>query len=99
MIDKIATVLIVVSWMALIYFAGKGNLLALIPKILQERLNKTEKVGKWEMYIDDYEICATEIVCTHCRESFATELTDEEFLEMMKYCPHCGAKMRCYNDR
>ena len=97
MIDKIATVLIVVSWMALIYFAGKGNFLELIPKILKAKGKETEKVGEWELHWYDYNYG---FVCSHCKESFFTnELSDEEFLQMMKYCPHCGAKMGCDNDR
>ena len=50
--------------------------------------------GKWKIDIDEYKICATEFVCSNCNESFCTsEMTDEEFMEMMKYCPNCGEKM------
>ena len=50
--------------------------------------------GEWEICLDEYGICATEFICTVCLESFvSSELTDKEFLEMMRYCPHCGAKM------
>jgi DNA-directed RNA polymerase subunit RPC12/RpoP len=53
-----------------------------------------EKHGKWKMHIDDYQICATEFVCSNCKESFcSSEITDAEFTEMMKYCPNCGAKI------
>lgn len=52
------------------------------------------KHGEWEVCSDEYEICASEFVCSNCKESFcASELTDSEFLQMMKYCPNCGAKM------
>lgn len=48
--------------------------------------------ARWKRF-DDY-ICATEFVCTNCRESFSTsELTDDEFVAMMRFCPNCGAKM------
>ena len=50
--------------------------------------------GKWEVCSDEYEICASEFVCSICKASLvSSELTDEEFLQMMKYCPNCGAKM------
>lgn len=51
--------------------------------------------GEWEVCSDEYEICASEFVCSNCKESFVTsELTEEQFFEMMKFCPHCGADMR-----
>ena len=50
--------------------------------------------GEWEVCSDEYEICAGEFVCSECKESFvSSELTDEQFFEMMKFCPNCGAKM------
>lgn len=50
--------------------------------------------GEWKADTDEYEICATEFTCSCCKESFASsEMTDEDFLQMMKYCPNCGAKM------
>lgn len=50
--------------------------------------------GHWIAYEDETMICATEFVCSACRESFcSSELTDKEFYEMMKHCPNCGAKM------
>lgn len=53
------------------------------------------KKGHWEVCSDEYEICADEFVCSVCKESFvSSELTDEQFLEMMRYCANCGAKMR-----
>ena len=53
------------------------------------------KRGEWAAYPDEYEICATEFVCSCCKQSFASsELTDEQFFDMMKYCPNCGADMR-----
>ena len=52
------------------------------------------KHGEWEVCSDEYEICASEFVCSCCKESFASsELTDEQFFEMMNFCPNCGAKM------
>lgn len=54
----------------------------------------TEKYGEWRMYPDESEIYATEFICSKCRESFcSSDLTDEQFLEIMKHCPNCGAKM------
>ena len=53
------------------------------------------KRGEWEMYPDEYEIVSTEFVCSICRETFCTgEMTDEEFLSTLKYCPNCGTKMK-----
>lgn len=58
-----------------------------------------ERRGKWEIHPDEYGICASEFVCSSCKESFASsELSDEEFLQMMKFCPHCGAAMRGVKD-
>lgn len=55
--------------------------------------------GEWKAYPDEHEICATEFVCSVCKESFATsEMTDWEFIETMKYCPNCGAHMRCLQE-
>lgn len=52
------------------------------------------KHGEWEVCSDEYEICASEFVCSNCKENFcSSELTDEQFFEMLKFCPHCGAKM------
>lgn len=51
--------------------------------------------GEWYRFSDEYEICATEFTCPVCKESFgSSEMTDEEFVEMMKFCPNCGADMR-----
>lgn len=53
------------------------------------------KHGEWKAYPDEHEICATEFACSCCGESFCTsELTDEDFLLMMKFCPNCGAKIK-----
>lgn len=49
---------------------------------------------KWRIDADEYEICATEFTCSNCNETFCnSEMTDEDFFAMMKYCPNCGAKM------
>ena len=49
----------------------------------------------WKAYPDEFGIGETEFVCSNCKESFCSdELTDEEFMQMMKYCPNCGAKMK-----
>lgn len=51
--------------------------------------------GEWIVTEDDYAICATGFTCSHCKVSLVTsELTDGQFLDMMKYCPNCGADMR-----
>lgn len=52
--------------------------------------------GRWKAYPDEYQICGTEFVCSNCNESFVnSELaSDNDFLEMMKFCPNCGADMR-----
>lgn len=64
----------------------------------QEKEFKEIINAEWKAYPDEYEICATEFVCSVCKESFvSSELTDEQFLEMMKYCPNCGAKMKGKN--
>lgn len=58
-----------------------------------------ERRGEWEVHSDEYEICASEFVCSNCKKSFvSSELTDEQFFEMMKHCPNCGADMRGVKD-
>lgn len=53
-----------------------------------------QKRGHWEEAPDEYGICATEFTCSNCKESLrSSEMTDEEFLMLMKYCPNCGAQM------
>ena len=65
-----------------------------VVEMLENGYRKQSK-GVWEVCSDEYEICASEFVCSNCKESFvSSELTDEEFLGMMKYCPNCGAKMK-----
>jgi ribosomal protein L33 len=60
----------------------------------EKQINKIIE-AEWKAYFDEYEICATVFVCSNCKENFcSSELTDEEFLRMMKYCPNCGAKMK-----
>ena len=55
---------------------------------------RKQSVGVWKVFPDEHEICASEFVCSVCKESFVTsEMTDEQFYQMMKYCPECGAKM------
>ena len=49
--------------------------------------------GEWKEFSDEYGI-ATHFVCSKCKADFvSSELTDKEFLEMMKFCPNCGADM------
>ena len=56
---------------------------------------RKQSKGEWQMEIDEYRICATEFTCSHCGVTFSTsECTDERFLETMKFCPNCGARMR-----
>ena len=56
---------------------------------------RKQSEGKWIVIPDEYEICATQFVCSNCKESFcSSELTDEQFFEMMKFCPGCGANMK-----
>lgn len=56
---------------------------------------RKQSEGEWEVCSDEYEICASEFVCSNCKESFvSSELTDKQFFKMMKFCPNCGAKMK-----
>ena len=56
---------------------------------------RKQSEGEWIAYPDEHEICATEFVCSNCKESFCTsEMTDWQFIETMKFCPNCGAKMK-----
>lgn len=65
-----------------------------IEQLVKERDAEPVRHGHWVAYEDETMICATEFVCSACRESFvSSELTDKEFYEMMKHCPNCGAKM------
>lgn len=61
-----------------------------------EKINykDVEAENEWNVYVDAYGICATEFICSNCKESFcSSEPTDEEFLAMMKCCPNCGKPM------
>ena len=50
--------------------------------------------GAWKTRPQEFYLGDTEWFCSNCKEEFCTgELTVDEFLEMMRYCPHCGAKM------
>ena len=63
--------------------------------ILYKEGYRKQSEGEWQVCSDEYEICASEFVCSNCKESFvSSELTDKEFLQMMKYCPNCGSKMK-----
>lgn len=56
---------------------------------------RKQNVGEWVAYPDEHEICATEFVCSNCKDSFCTnEMTDWQFIETMKFCPNCGARMK-----
>ena len=64
-------------------------------------IEKMNNGGKWVATPDEYGICATEFQCSVCKECFCTsEMDDASFIETMKYCPHCGAKMNkeVFND-
>ena len=78
--------------------ALKKDLQAEVLKRELEQANPAENnspSGYWVKEVDEHEICATEFTCSCCGKSFSTsELTDEMFIESMKYCPNCGAKMR-----
>ena len=50
--------------------------------------------GYWIAKPQEFYLGDTEWVCSNCSEEFClSELTHDEFLIMMQYCPHCGAKM------
>lgn len=50
--------------------------------------------GKWKAKPQEFYIWDTEWICSNCKEEFCMgEMTSDEFLELMKYCPNCGAKM------
>ena len=71
------------EWKKCVHFKNKADVVEVRP-------------GMWKVSPDEYEICASEFECSECKASFCTsELTDKEFLDMMKYCPNCGAKMVC----
>lgn len=66
-----------------------------IASILYNAGYRKQSEGEWKAYPDEHWICATEFVCSNCKESFSSsEMTDKEFLEMMKFCPNCGSKMK-----
>ena len=50
--------------------------------------------GKWVAKPQEFYIGDTEWMCSNCKEEFCPlEMSSDDFLETMKYCPNCGAKM------
>lgn len=51
--------------------------------------------GEWKTVLQDGYIGPTEWVCSNCKEEFCIyDMPMAEFLQMMKHCPNCGAKMK-----
>lgn len=69
-----------------------------IKKLYAKGYRKVER-GEWKAKPQEGYIGDTEWMCSKCKEEFCPiELTSEEFLQMMKYCPNCGADMRGEKD-
>ncbi len=56
---------------------------------------RKQSVGEWIAKPQEWYIGETEWMCSNCKEEFSPiDMVTEEFLQMMKFCPHCGAKMK-----
>lgn len=84
MADDIITGIILILFAAVIYVAGKGRFLELIPMILNEKLKDLSDDGIW-LQDGDY------ITCSKCEKVWNIIDNDTETFD---YCPGCGSKMR-----
>ena len=56
---------------------------------------RKQSEGEWRTVLQDGYIGPTEWVCSNCKEEFCIyDMPMAEFLQMMKHCPNCGAKMK-----
>lgn len=87
--ETIAYAILVVAFAVCCYLAGKGNLLEVVPEMLQERLKEITECGEW-----------IENRCSLC--SYETEVESIGFnccgetrmrYKKHNYCPNCGARM------
>ena len=57
----------------------------------QPTIEPEPKRGKWELYDDGYSAIYK---CSVCGADYVpSEYTPEQWLECMRFCPHCGAQM------
>ena len=83
MIDDIITGIILIFFASVVYVAGKGRILELIPLILIEKMNKLTDDGIW-VQEGDY------ITCSKCGKEWNIVDNDTETFD---FCPGCGSKM------
>lgn len=84
MIDDILTGILLIFFASVIYVAGKGRLLELIPLVLIEKIYELTEDGIW-VQNGDY------ITCSKCEKVWNIIDNDTETFD---YCPGCGSKMR-----
>ena len=63
---------------------------------LYEKGYRKQSEGEWEEQIEEYgyTYCFDSFKCSNCEKEFCpNDIEREDFLEMMKYCPNCGAHM------
>lgn len=83
MIDDIITGIILIFFASVVYVAGKGRILELIPMMLNEKLKDLSDDGIW-VQNGDY------ITCSKCGKEWNILDNDTETFD---FCPGCGSKM------
>lgn len=83
MFDDIITGVVLIIFAVVVYAAGEGRILELIPTMLNEKLKDLSDDGIWEQ-------CGDYIVCSKCGKVWNILDNDTETFD---YCPGCGSKM------
>ena len=59
---------------------------------------RKQSEGEWEEQLEEYgeTYCFVGFQCSKCEKEFSVpyEVDRDDWLQMMKFCPNCGAKMK-----
>lgn len=88
MTEDILTAILIIVFAVVVYVAGKGNLIELIPLMLLEKAEELKEIGCWTeecLRVPGDETAIRSVyICSECCK-FNQDKTD--------FCPNCGAKM------
>lgn len=93
-LEMIFTCILIFSALAFYYIAGKGDLLNLVPKMLNDRLEEINK--KHGIWIVNKSPAEVEYKCSICGFSFIE--SDPEQKCDYNFCPMCGGDLRSDNN-